>query len=183
MHVGEVINRIRKEKKMTLFELSKKSGVALATLSRIENGKMTGTLESHMNICRALEIDLLELYKDLSVSKKTIEVQTKETRRDIFVHDKKSSFLMLVSNILKKKMMPTLIKISSGGKTHKEETKAGVEKFIYVLAGKIEVSIGEKKYNLSKDDTLYFESSIHHHFKNIGKGEVRLICVTSPPVL
>jgi phosphoribosylamine-glycine ligase len=55
---GEIIHGLRKEKKITLLELSEKSGVALATLSRIENGKMTGTLKSHMNICKTLEIDI-----------------------------------------------------------------------------------------------------------------------------
>ena len=44
MLIGEIIHRLRKEKKMTLVELAEKSGVALATLSRIENGRMTGTL-------------------------------------------------------------------------------------------------------------------------------------------
>ena len=44
MHVGTLINRVRKEKRMTLVALAKKSGVALATLSRIENGKMTNAL-------------------------------------------------------------------------------------------------------------------------------------------
>ena len=64
MHVGEIIHKLRKSKKMTLLELSNTSGVALATLSRMENGKMTGTLESHMNICKALEVNLPDLYKD-----------------------------------------------------------------------------------------------------------------------
>lgn len=183
MHVGEIIHNLRKERKMTLLELSQKSGVALATLSRIENGRMTGTLESHMNISKALEITLPDLYKDLSLSKKEVELQTKETRTDVFVYDKKSSSEMLASKVLNKKMMPILMKIHKGGNTHKEETKIGVEKFIYVLDGKVEANIGDKIYNLTKGDTLYFESSIPHYFRNIGQGESRLICVISPPVL
>lgn len=183
MHVGEIIHRLRKERKMTLLELSRKSGVALATLSRIENGRMTGTLESHMNICKALEITLPDFYKDLDVSKKMLEVQTKETRTDVFVHDRRATSEMLASNILTKKMMPVIIKIHKGGSTHKEETKGGIEKFIYVLDGKIEANIGEQKYNMGKGDTLYFESSLPHYFKNTGIGEARLISVTSPPTL
>jgi transcriptional regulator with XRE-family HTH domain len=33
MHVGEAINKLRKEKRMTLLDLCRKSGVALGTLS------------------------------------------------------------------------------------------------------------------------------------------------------
>jgi quercetin dioxygenase-like cupin family protein/DNA-binding Xre family transcriptional regulator len=183
MHVGEIIHDLRKERKMTLLELSDKSGVALATLSRMENGKMTGTLESHINICKALEISLPDLYRDLEASTKTIDVQTKKTRIDVFVHDKKATSEMLAPNVLNKKMMPTMIKMAKGGNTHNEETKPGIEKFAYVLDGKIEANIGEEKYILGRGDTLYFESSIPHYFRNVGAGEARLICVITPPAL
>jgi len=183
MHVGETIHRLRKERKMTLLELSQKSGVALATLSRVENGKMTGTLDSHMRISEALQINLPDLYKELTLSKKAIEVQTKKARTDVFVHDRSSSSEMLAPKVLNKKMMPILIKINKGGSTHKEETKVGVEKFVYVLDGRIEANIGEEKYNLTRGDTLYFESSLPHHFKNIGAAESRLISVVCPPTL
>jgi len=168
---------------MTLLELSNKSGVALATLSRIENGKMTGTLDSHMRICEALEIKLPELYKDLALTKKEIEVQTKKNRTDVFVHDRSSTSEMLASKALNKKMMPIMVKINKGGATHKEETRPGVEKFIYVLDGKLDAIIGDQRYNLSKGDTLYFDASLAHQFKNTGAGESRLISVISPPAL
>jgi len=183
MHVGEIIHVLRKERKMTLLELSNKSGVALATLSRMENGKMTGTLESHMNICKALEISLPGLYRDLEASTKTVDVQTKKTRTDVFVHDKKATSEILAPNVLNKKMMPTMIKIAKGGNTHNEETKPGFEKFAYVLDGKVEANIGGERYILGRGDTLYFESSAPHHFRNVGAVEARLICVITPPTI
>lgn len=183
MHIGEIIHQIRKERKQTLSELSDRSGVALATLSRMENGKMTGTLESHMNICKALEVSLPDLYKGLSDSQKNVEVQSKKARADVFIHDKKSSSEMLASRVLNKKMMPMMVKVLPGGTTHKEETKPGVERFVYVLDGKVEATIGDEAYNLTKGDTLYFESSLPHLFKNVGNGEARFITVTSPPIL
>lgn len=144
---------------------------------------MTGTLDSHMNICKAFDLTLPELYKELPSSKKTLEVKPKAAKADVFVHDKRASSEMLASNVLGKKMMPMMIILNRGGSTHKEETKPGVEKFIYVLEGKIEASIGDEKYTLSGGDTLYFEASLPHSLKNAGTGESRLISVTSPPTL
>ena len=183
MNLGNTINKIRKEKKMTLVELSEKSSVALATLSRMENGKMTGTLESHMKICDALDISLPELYKNLYPSKKAVDIQTKKSRTDVFIHDKKSSEEMLASKVLNKKMMPVLVKIAGGGKTQKEETRSGIEKFIYILDGKIEANIGEEKYDLDRNDSLYFESNVPHYFRNTGTGDARVISVVCPPTL
>jgi len=181
MHVGEIIRNFRKEKDMTLLGLSQRSGVALATLSRIENGKMTGTLQSHMKICEAFEITLPELYRDLPSSKKIVEVQTKRAKTGVFVHNKKSSYEILVSNALNKKILPALIRISDGGSTASEETKPGVERFIYMLDGKVEAAIGEERYNLTRGDTLYFAASVPHYFKNTGNGEARILTVTGPP--
>ncbi len=183
MHVGEIIHDLRKERKMTLLELSTRSGVALATLSRMENGRMTGTLESHMNICKALEISLPGLYRDLEASTRTVDLQTKKARADLFVHDKKAASEMLAPNVLNKKMLPTMIRIARGGTAHNEETRPGVEKFVYVLDGKVEANIAEEHYVLRRGDTLYFESSVPHHFRNVGAAVARLICVMTPPAL
>lgn len=183
MLIGEIIHRLRKEKKMTLVELAEKSGVALATLSRVENGRMTGTLNSHMKICKALEINITELYKDLSLSKKAVEMRSKKARSEVFLHSKNTSSEMLISNALNKKMMPLIIKVSKGGSTRKEATKVGIEKFIYIASGRIEANIGEEKYNLAKGDTLYFEASAPHYFKNTGSGDASLVCVVCPPLI
>ena len=61
MKIGKRIRQLRKERNMTLEDLSKKCGVALATLSRMENDKMTGTLDSHNRICKALGASITEL--------------------------------------------------------------------------------------------------------------------------
>lgn len=180
MHIGEIIHKLRKDRKMTLLELSQKSDVAIATLCRIEKGHMTGTLQSHMKICKALEIPLPELYKDLMP--KPVEVRTKKTHGEVFVHSKNASSEILISNV-NKKMAPISIRVNKGGSTDEEITKPGVEKFIYVLAGRVDIVIGGETYDLTKNDVLYFDSSAPHHYKNTGTGEARLICVVCPPIL
>jgi quercetin dioxygenase-like cupin family protein len=149
----------------------------------MENGRMTGTLKSHMNICKALQIPLPELYRNLVTFGKTVEVREARTTADAFVHDNRATSEMLTSDILSKKMMPVLISMNSGGVTHNEQTKPGTEKFVYVLEGKIEASVGEEKYTLAKGDTLYLDGSIPHFFRNGQAGESRFLCVSSPPAL
>jgi len=183
MYIGERVKKLRKEIDMTLVELSEKSGVAVASLSRIENNKMTGTLESHIAISNALGINISDLYQGLAADKKAPVVQTSSDRTDVFVHDNKSVSEMLTSKVLEKKMMPVLIKVEPKGATHKEETKRGIEKFIYVISGKVEAVVGDNTYALNESDTLYFDSSSPHYFKNVGTGEARIVCVISPPVL
>lgn len=183
MQIGKKIKELREGRKMSLTELSEKSTVQLATLSRMENLKMTGTLESHMKIAKALEVSLPQLYSDIIKEDKKVEIKTSQTPSDVFVHSKKSSYEILTAKVLSRKMMPILLKIDPGGETHREQNQAGCEKFIFVLEGKIEAKIAEESYTLSKNNTLYFDASLEHKFMNAGKALARVICVSTPVAL
>jgi len=183
MKIGKRIHQLRKEKDMTLEELSQKSGVALATLSRMENDKMTGTLDSHNRICRALGASIAELYSELEDESKVVDSVLKGDRTEHFVHSKKAKYELLVSKTLDKNIMPIMIKLDGGGQTQKEQNKPGVEKFVYMLAGSIEATIGNQKYALKRGDSLYFDASLPHFFTNKTKSGVEAICIISPPAL
>jgi len=183
MKIGKSLRRIRKEKGMTLEELASKSGVALATLSRMENDKMTGTLDSHNAICRALGASIAELYREIEDESKTVESVAKEGRTEHFIHAKKARYELLVTKAMDKKIMPLMIKMESGGTTQKEKNKPGVEKFIYMIKGSIEATVGDDSYSLKQGDSLYFDASLPHSFTNSGKLEAEAVCVISPPAL
>jgi len=183
MKIGKRIRQLRKERDMTLDELSEKSGVALATLSRMENDKMTGTLESHNSICKALNTSLAELYKEIEQELKTVDSVPKKDRTEHFVHARKARYELLVSKTLDKKIMPLMMKVGAGGATHKEQNKTGVEKFIYLITGSLEANVGNAIYSLKRGDSLYFDASLPHTFRNKGKAEAEAVCVISPPAL
>jgi len=183
MLIGDKLHEIRKAKKLTLTELSDKSGVQLATLSRIENKKMTGTLESHLAIAKALGIDVVELYNSVIREQKQIEVSQTNKNSEVFTHNDKSSFEILTKNVLSKQMMPTLIRIEEGGTTQTEQCGVNAEKFVFVLEGSIEAMIDQQSFKLEKHHTLYFDASLKHKFKNIGKSVAKILCISTPVAL
>jgi len=181
--IGKRIRQLRKEKNITLEELSAESGVALATLSRMENGKMPGTLSSHQKICKALGASIADLYQELEDEVKTIETVSAQNRTEHFVHANKAKYELLVTKTLDKKIMPLMIKIAPNGETQEEKNKPGVEKFIYMLAGTLNVLIAEHPYVLKCGDSLYFDASLPHSFSNKSKTDTEAICIISPPAL
>ena len=181
MHLGKTLKILRKEKHITLVDLAKKSGVAIATLSRIENGKMIGRVESHIKLCEVLGVTLPELYKDFS--KKTLDVAKDKVGHTVGIQNKSFSSELLISDTHNKKIIPLVIRIVKGGRTPTDKTNTGVDKFIYMLQGKVEAHIGDETYGLSGNDSIYFDSSVPHYFKNTGIGEARLVCIIAPPIL
>lgn len=184
--LGARLRWLRKSQKVTLVELAKAAGVDAATISRIETGRMTGTLECHIRLATALGIKVTDLYAGIEEAriKDAVTLQPPSQRRDVYVHEAgKSSIAMLTTDVLKKKLMPVLITMEPGGSTHKEEAKVGTEKFLYVLEGTLEAKVGEHTHELKRGSSLYFDASIPHQLKNSGKQTAKCLSVTTPPVL
>ena len=184
--VGARLRALRKSQKVRLVELAKASGVDAATISRIETGVMTGTLESHFKMATALGVKLTDLYAGIEEArvKDAVAFQQASARTDVYVHQAgKSSMTMLTTDVLKKKLMPVLIEIEPGGSTHKEEAKVGTERFLYILDGELEARIGEQTHRLSRGSTLYFDASIPHSFRNLSRRPAKCLSIVTPPVL
>ena len=184
--VGARLRQLRTERGVTLLSLARASRVDAATISRIETGKMTGTLECHMALAAALGAKLSELYVGIDDErlKRAVTVQSAGQRSEVYVHGAgKSSIALLTTDVLKKQLMPLLVTIEPGGGTHKEEARAGTEKFIYVLEGTLEARVGDAVHRLRGGSALYLDGSIPHQLKNAGRSVAKCLVVVTPPVL
>ncbi len=179
--IGKKIREYRLRKDWTLADLSKRAGVALSTLSRIESGKMTGTLESHVQIAHALGVRLPELYADLDSPGPMVEHRHGNHPSDQYKQGKGASFTILTSNALHKKMLPTLVTLQAGKNTSQERSPVGTERFLYLLKGAIDVEAGEERVTLKVGDSLYLQASLSHQLKNTGSGPAVVLSMMTPP--
>lgn len=178
-NLGLRIRKLRKEKNITLMEISKKTGVAQATLSRIETGSMMGTVESHEKIAEALGIGLAELYSGVDRRYDQI-AHTKEADRKATHHGRSVQTELLTQESSKKKITPLLITLQGGTETHREHQERGVEKFFYVLEGEIKVKVDKEEFPLKVGETLYFDASLPHHIQNEKQKTARILAAVSP---
>lgn len=184
--IGTRLRELRKSQGLTLVQLAKFAGVDAATISRIETGKMTGTLECHIRLATALGVKITDFYAGIEEArtKDAVTVQPSGRGADVYVHEAgKSSIAMLTTDVLRKKLMPVLVTIEPGGSTQKEEAKVGTEKFVYVLDGEVEVKVGDATHPLKRGSALYLDASIPHTMRNTGSKTAKYLSVTTPPVL
>src|SRR3954464_13555728 len=85
-NLGHKMRKLRKDKGLTLVEVAEKTGVAQATLSRIETGTMIGTVESHEKIAEVLGVGLSELYSGVDKRYDQIAHQTRDNERKVVHH-------------------------------------------------------------------------------------------------
>lgn len=185
MDIGRRIRALRKEHGLSLEALAEKSSVSLGTLSRLENGKGgAGTFRTHQRIADALGLAITELYRGAEAQEEeAVLVKSQGADADTFVYDEKASTVLLATQVSKKRMLPQMLILQPGGKTAVEQLRAGTERWLFGLAGQVEVTLGEKTYPIHEGATLYFRASLPHQFKNTGKAVARCILVTDPAIL
>lgn len=183
MHLGARIRELRKAKKITLVELSTTTGVAQATLSRIETGVMKGTVDSHQEIAKALGMPLAELYSGLDERLEKIVHHDETKRSPITLKSRKVKCELLTQEAMKKKITPLLLFFESKGQTETEKLAWGTEKFYFVLEGEVLAKVDKKEFPLKKGETLYFDGSLTHQLINRNTKEARVFCAVSPPAV
>jgi transcriptional regulator with XRE-family HTH domain len=184
MNLKERLQKIRQEKGWTLQEFAKRSGVGINTLSRLERGIGKGTFKTHQKICDALDINIVDLYKDVETHEEDVSAGTPESQEiETFLYNDKASSVILTHNALRKNMLPALLMLEPKGQTHKEQNPKGTEKFLFCLEGSLEVTIGEKALMLGPNGVLYFKSSLFHQIKNTGSTKARCLCISSPAAI
>ena len=185
MNIGEKIKALRGN--MTQAELARRAKVDKAIISKIESGKMSGTIECHKRLADAFGLKLSELYAYFEEAKpEPAEFYLGNNGKS----DTYQDFLEIITHLpLSKKMLPTFVTIEPQEEKFLEETLKKVERFILILEGEIEVEIEGKIYKLKREqgspkgDSLYSASAQKHRIKNVGTSTAIALCVSSPPVL
>ena len=181
--LGEQIRTLRKTRRLTLVDVSKKTGIDQSMLSRIENEDMTGTVESHLKIADALGVSLPELYKN--TLNKLSQPKDAHFKRKVerFSHSGGAVAEILTTGIMQKKMLPIVLKIKPKGHTETEEFPMGAERFVYVVKGAVDLEVDGSTTRVKTYESLYFDASSPHHFKNAGKTEAWCLSVVTPTSL
>lgn len=183
--LGEKLAALREQKDLSLRDVETQTGVNRTIINRIELGKMPGTVESHAKLARCYGVTLAQLYEGLEPEAPApATVQTAAGRLEHYRNPGLGfSVQPLTTDVLRRHMMPVYVLLAPGGHTPQEQHKAGTEKFLCVVEGSVEVTVGEATQTLQKDDTLYFDASLPHVVKNVGTVPARCFQVSSPPAL
>ncbi len=178
--LGKRMRELRNRQGLTIAQITEKTGIDKATLSRIENGKMRGPVSVHMKIAQALGVRLPDLYEDvLSAHRPQEEKKTRE-KIETFSHSSGAVAQLLTSGALQKKMMPLLLRIKKNGRTETEEYPVGTERFVYVTQGKLLLIAGSDSHLMKKGDSLYFNGARPHHFENPASQDTVCLSVLTP---
>ena len=174
MGIGENLRRVRLHKKLTLKDLSKRTGLTPSFLSQLERDKVSSSIFTLRKIASTLNIKISYLFGE--EAEKVVLIK-KDKRKEFKCEDSKTKGEILASGTLDIKIEPLLLTIEPGGETGKELSNHQGQEFGIVFEGRIKFILGKKEYIAGKGDSICFNSAEPHKLVNIGKKKARVLWV------
>ena len=167
---GLAIRKLRQERAWTLTEASRRTGLPISTLSKIENGKATLTYEKLVRMSQAFEIDVAQLFQPTASGAPAC---TASGRRSIARAEageirftKDGAHRCVAADLLNKRFVPVIGDV----RAHSLEGFGGLrrsagEGFLYVLEGALDfLSDVYSPTRLNKGDSIYFDCGMAHAY-------------------
>jgi DNA-binding transcriptional MerR regulator/mannose-6-phosphate isomerase-like protein (cupin superfamily) len=172
---GQRFRRLRTRRGLSLAEVARATDVSVGFLSALERGQMRSSVATLRRIARYYRTNILSLFEAAGNNPRLVRpAQRKVLETSAGVRME----LLAWGNTA---MEPHLFRVKPNGGSGESYTHEG-EEFLHVLRGEFEIWLGSKEhYRLKTGDSLYFESSTPHRWRNPGRSETWLLWVNTPP--
>lgn len=178
LQLGPRIRSLRQARRLTLREVSQRAGVTESFLSQVERDVTSPSIATVQRIARALDLSIAQLFAE---EPETGRVVRREARRRVAYPGLKAVDEFLTSNMAGR-LQVIMSTIEPGGGTGAEPyTHESDEEVVVVMAGVLDLWVGDEHYVLREGDAITFPSRLPHW--NVNQGDTPatvLFCLTPP---
>lgn len=161
-NLGEKIKYYRKDKGLTLKELSQITGLSVGFISNIERNQNSPSVSNLQQICTALNINLMEIIQDGAEKSPVLK---KVERKEIFSSKSEHTKIELLT---KGTNSLNGIAITIDGNSDYSDLSWGhnYDEIGVVVRGTLEIELEDKIYFLEEGDSIYLEKFTPHRYRN-----------------
>lgn len=176
--IGQRLKNIRTGLKLSQRALARQSGVANATISQIEAGKLNPTVSMLKRVLDGIPVGLGEFFGDEFEVLDRVFFRAPDLTE---IADGGVSYRQVGANLAGRSIQLIHERYQPGSGTGKHAMTHDGEECGIILSGRLEVTVGEQIETLSRGDAYYFKSVQPHQFRNTGSESCELITACSPP--
>jgi len=180
--IGRRIRQIRKDKGITLEQLSSFTGFTKGYLSRLEKSDKAPPVSTLGRIARVLNVTISKLLGEKEVERQTICLVRKD-ERPLIARDGTSigySYEAIAYSFPDKVMEPFILTLPANPKKKFLFQHEGQE-MLFVLEGTMRFYHGDKEYIAHEGDCLYIDSGVPHYGEAVGNKAVKCLIVIYSP--
>jgi len=177
--IGKNLRRLREERRLSLDNVAKLSGVSKSMLGQIERGEVNPTVSTVWKISNGLKISFTQLMSrpetdieliDKSEIEPLVEDNGKFRNFPVFPFDSTRRFEMYS------------LEIDSGGHLNAEAHPQGTQEFITVFSGEVNININNENFVVTTGNSIRFKADSPHGYENTGSGICTLSMVIYYPL-
>jgi DNA-binding transcriptional MerR regulator/mannose-6-phosphate isomerase-like protein (cupin superfamily) len=172
--IGAHLRQLRTRRRLSLAQVAKAVGVSVGFLSALERSHMSASVGTLRKLARFYKTNILEFFDAAGSNTRLV---SSEQRKVLEAGPGVRMELLAWGNTV---MEPHLFRIAPQAGSGESYTHEG-EEFLYLLRGKLHISVNEQEYRLKTGDSFYFESATPHRWRNPGQTETLVLWVNTPP--
>ncbi|WP_030690734.1 helix-turn-helix domain-containing protein [Streptomyces globisporus] len=167
--VGPRLRRVRRDRGVTLAELSAATGISVSTLSRLESGQRRPSLELLLPLARAHQVPLDELVGAPPVGDPRVKAKPIVRHgRTMYPLTRQPGGLQAYKVIQEKAHEAPEPRVHEG------------YEWLYVLSGKLRLVLGEHDVVLAAGEAAEFDTRVPHWFGPAAEGPVEFLSLFGP---
>jgi transcriptional regulator with XRE-family HTH domain len=166
--IGKNLKMIRTSRGLSLDGVSEMTGISKAMLGQIERGESNPTVATLWKIASGLKVSFSSFLEDQHAGQRMIQVSTADIKPIIEAEGRMKIYPLFYFDSSRGFEIFT-IKLEPGCNHVSEPHNEGVEEYIIVTEGMIEVVIGEEVHHLNQGDALRFPANQKHGYINNSK--------------
>ncbi|MBU3189918.1 XRE family transcriptional regulator [Clostridium bowmanii] len=170
------IRNLRKEKNLTLKDLSMKTGLSVSFLSQVENGYSSLAITSLKKIAEALNVTMNYFFKTPEIHNFLV----KSEEEKVFKIEGSNSEFIRISGDFPGRKIESMIVILPPKEMHGSNSNHPGEEFVYVLEGALIVNLAGTDYLVKAGDSIQYPSTKDHSWLNPLNQNTKFLIVVTP---
>jgi transcriptional regulator with XRE-family HTH domain len=172
-HVGLQLRVMRKTRRLSIRALAEISGLSVNTLSLIENGKTSPSVNTLSQLAQSLNVPITAFF-EIEHKKKIVYQKAGERKQIVFSQGRLES---LSGNMPHMGSEPFITRLEPNANSGAEPIIYAGRQFIYCLEGHITYTIEGEAYPLAPGDSLIFDAYTPHSWQNTSPTSSRALLV------
>lgn len=182
--IGRAVRTFRRQKGMTVADLSKQTSLSIGMLSKIENGITSPSLSTLQSLAHALSVPITAFFRRYEENREVMHVkagQAAEMERAGTRAGHQYNLLGHIganaSGVIVEPYMITLSETSDVFPTFQHD---GIE-LLYFLEGEVEYRHGDQTFLMQPGDSLFFDADAPHGPEKLVQLPARFLSVIAYP--
>lgn len=173
---GARLKELRLRRGWTLQELAARSGLSRAFLSRLESGNRQASIAAALTLSRVFDVSLASLF-ELPASEPPCVIVRAADASERSANGLKYVPLSQAGRPFN--LQPLRVRVSPLRRGNEHFHHDG-EEWVYVLSGRLRLSLAGRTYDLEPGDAAHFDSRQPHRLIARGQRDVEVLVVAGP---